>query len=223
MRRTSCAIWSASWSGRRRADMADRFRQRGFTLLEVIVALAIFAILSTLSYRALSALIETRERVMQETRKWREVMLFFSHVEQNVRQHVGRSMRDAQGESRAEWLGRINLASQDEARLEFSRLGAADRSGFLADTRRIGYRLKAGLIEEMIWPAMDLAPNSTPAAYPVLGNVKTLDLHYLVGDGNRWVDEWPLHEAKPRPCPDAVEMTVTLQSGEVLTRIISLL
>jgi general secretion pathway protein J len=203
--------------------MGDRLRQRGFTLLEIIVALAIFAILSTLAYRALSALIQTREQVMQETRKWREVMLFFSHVEQNLRQHVGRTARDAQGESRAEWIGRINLASQDEARLEFSRLGAADRTGFLADTRRIGYRLKSGTIEEMIWPAMDVAPNSEPTTYPVLGNVKRMDLHYLVAEGNRWVDEWPLQEAKALPCPAAVEMIVTLQSGEVLTRIISLI
>ena len=53
-------------------------RSCGFTLIELLVALTIFALMSAMAYRGLNAVLETREQVLQDNHKWRELAVFFS-------------------------------------------------------------------------------------------------------------------------------------------------
>jgi general secretion pathway protein J len=59
-------------------------RNRGFTLVELLVALAIFAIMSGFAYRALTAMLDSREALAKESRKWRDISLFVGRVERDV-------------------------------------------------------------------------------------------------------------------------------------------
>jgi len=52
-------------------------RQRGFTLIELLVALVILSLIATAGYRGLNAVLQTRERVAEETRKWQHLAFFF--------------------------------------------------------------------------------------------------------------------------------------------------
>ena len=44
-----------------------KFRSRGFTLIEVLIALTIFAIMSALAYRGLTSILDARDRVAQRS------------------------------------------------------------------------------------------------------------------------------------------------------------
>ena len=59
-------------------------RNRGFTLIELLVALAIFAVMSGFAYRGLTAMLESREALAKESRKWRDVSLFVGRVERDL-------------------------------------------------------------------------------------------------------------------------------------------
>ena len=48
-----------------------RTRDRGFTLLEVLIALAIVATLAVLGYRALAAMTQSESRLAAEAGRWR--------------------------------------------------------------------------------------------------------------------------------------------------------
>jgi len=194
---------------------------KGFTLVEVLIALVIFAILSALSYRSISALLQTRERLELETSRWREVMIFFNRFDQDVRRRVDRSVRNG-NQYLPGWYGKPVFAGDNDAQLMFSIMGNPEQPGTLMDTRRIGYRLHAGNIEMLIWPALDNVSASKPVAYPVLSQVKTLSLRYMSSQGYTWSDRWPAPNLPDGPIPKAVEIRVTLNTGEQLNRIINL-
>ena len=62
----------------------SRNSSRAFTLVELLVALAIFAVLAGFAYRGLQAMLDNREALQKETRKWRDVALFVGRIERDL-------------------------------------------------------------------------------------------------------------------------------------------
>src|SRR5207253_8006967 len=57
---------------------------KGFTLVELLVALAIFALMSAFAYRALDGMLEARVSLQKESRKWRDVALAIGRLERDL-------------------------------------------------------------------------------------------------------------------------------------------
>src|SRR5438128_1234874 len=72
-------------------------RAHGFTLLEVLIALAIFALIGVASYRVLSSVMETNKRIAIRAEQMRNVNRAFWMLQQDVEQLVPRNVRDASG------------------------------------------------------------------------------------------------------------------------------
>jgi len=99
-------------------------QRRGFTLLEVLIAIAIVAVIALLGYRSLAALSDAETRLAAEAIRWRTLDLFFARLEADMRQAVPRPARS--GATReAPWLGFISNATSDggDSALAFSRAG----------------------------------------------------------------------------------------------------
>ncbi len=193
---------------------------RGFTLIELLVALVILALLAIAGYRGLDAVLQTRERVVQETRKWQHLALFFSRLEQDVAQAVRRPVRDQGGLAQPEWIGRTVVVAEDEAQLTFTRAGIPDQSETLLAPQRIGYRLQQDTITLLRWPFPDQAPRAKPVRYPLLEGVRDFRLRHLDGNGN-WLAQWP-PAGQTGTLPTALEVELTLVNGEKITRIFAL-
>jgi general secretion pathway protein J len=188
---------------------------RGFTLIEIMTALMVLALLALMSYRGLGAVLDAREHVKVETDKWRRVAAFFSRFERDVELAAPRTVRTANGLAPA-WRGAPVAGA--EARLEFSRFASTEG----VDTaRRIGYRLNEKQeIELWLWPGLDAAPDTLPARYPVLAGVKVFELQYL-NSTLAWVDAWPISSAD-LPIPRAVRLRIVLASNEEIVRVFML-
>ena len=72
----------------------------------------------------------------------------------------------------------------------------------------------------LLWPALDLAPETYPTVEVVLEGARGLKFRYW---SNRkvWVDQWP-DQLDRSPIPRGVEVTLELESGETIRRIFSL-
>jgi general secretion pathway protein J len=191
-------------------------RQRGFTLVEVLVALTIFALMSTLAYRGLTSVLETRKHLAEDNRRWRDLALTLAQLEQDLGQAVNRPVRDSGGLLQPALVGNPQpLAS--EATLSLSRMGLAWQTGVAADVQRHGYRLNNGTLEQLAWPVLDQAPLSAPAVYPLLQRVSRFELRYLDAAGN-WQPRWPL-PGVAAVLPAALEVVVELDGGTTVTRV----
>jgi len=78
---------------------------RGFTLLELLVALAVFAIMSIAAYSGLRNVLFTRAAVEEQTRRLAAVQLAVFRLEQDIEQTVPRGIRDEYGEPQAALVG----------------------------------------------------------------------------------------------------------------------
>jgi len=135
-------------------------KARGFTLIEVMVALTIFALMSGVGYRGLGAVLDARERVDRETRKWRDMSLAFINIQQALFAAVDRSIRERNGRVAPAFVGNESVRA-DEAQLAFTRTGFPGHRGALADLQRVGYRVRENRIEQLSGPCSirGLAPS----------------------------------------------------------------
>jgi len=173
---------------------------RGFTLIELLSALLILSLLAVMSFRGLGAVLDARDRVRQETEKWKGVAAFFSRFQRDVQLSAPRPVRATSG------------------RLDFSRFASAEG---IDAPRRISYGLNDRQeIEISLWPGLDVAPGAEPARYPVLAAVAQFELQYLE-PGLAWVSAWPRSE-RDAPLPQAVRLRIVLASGEEVVRVFAL-
>jgi general secretion pathway protein J len=195
-------------------------RARGLTLVELLVAIAIFGVLCGFAYRALTVVLESRGRLEQENRKWREIALFFTRLEQDLAASALRPVRDANGSISPALVGNPAPKGAADGAVVLTRTGFAADPGAIEPPRRIGYRLRGGVVEMLYWNGLDVAPQSEPRAVAVLSNVSALDLRYLDRRG-QWHVAWPSAGTNnpQTEIPAGIEVGVTLLTGERITRL----
>jgi general secretion pathway protein J len=196
--------------------MRLRGSARGFTLLELLVALSILALLSVLGYRAIAALTDSEVRLTEETRRWRTLDQLFTRLESDLREAIPRDARMGTGADAA-WVGSID--PDGNASLAFSRAGPEFTTDVGSAGQRLAYRLHQGVIEVLYWPWLDNAIGVTPAAHALATDIAQFRIDYLDRAGT-WRDRWPI--SGDAALPRAVHVAVTLAGGETVERWLAL-
>ena len=196
------------------------WRSKAFTLVELLVALAIFAVLSGFAYRALDTMLTSRQALERESRKWRDVTVFVGRVERDLGAVLARRTAIAATGTPLCAISSSVDASNGGNGLALTRSGSPLQEGVLAAPRRVAYRLRDGRVERMAWASVDAAPREEPTAVAVLDDVAALDWRFLAPQGE-WRARWGL-PGSDDPLPAAVEVTLRLGSGEKLVRLLDL-
>ena len=197
----------------------DCRRASGFTLIEILVALLVFALLAGFGYRGLGAVLDAGERVTAETSKWRDLALAFEHMRLAFAQAAERPIRDRNDATAPAFQGVAATRNSSEPLVAFTRMGYAGHEGAAADQQRIGYRLREERLEQLVWPVLDQAPHTEPLSVPLLAGVREVSFAYL--HQGKWHPAWPIAEATAQH-PAAVQMTLQLASGERYQRVFGL-
>jgi type II secretion system protein J len=178
-------------------------------------------VVGALGYRGLDAILGGEARLQAESRRWNDVALLFSQMSEDLTMAVSRTARDNTDRTGpALWLPGSAQAAPGGAQLTVTRLGIGEGAPAQSAPRRVGYRLRHGTLEYLVWPELDAAPDSVPSAYVLLGDVTDVQWQALDADG-RWSAQWPA--AQPATAlPRAVSVRIVLAGGEQLTRILAL-
>jgi general secretion pathway protein J len=193
---------------------------RGFTLVELLVALAIFAIMSGFAYRGLMVLLESREGLAKESRKWRDISLFVGRIERDFAAALPRSATGASGTALAAVSSAVDSSGAPGVAL--SRSGSTLAANASAGPQRVAYRLREGRIERLLWESVDAAPRDEPAGTPLLSDVSALGFRFLDPRNSEWQSAWNLPGQANENFPAAVEMTLVLAGGERIVRLFDL-
>jgi general secretion pathway protein J len=191
-------------------------RHDGFTLLEVLIAVAIVAMLSVLGYRALAAMSDSEARLAAEADRWHALDGLFARLEGDLREAIPREARvDASREPA--WLATVD--ANGNSALAFSRAGPELALEASSAGQRLRYGLRDGVIELAYWPGYDRLRATAPTVYPLLSNVARFRLTYLATSG-AWVENWPV--AGDTELPAAAHVELTLVNGETFDRWLAL-
>ena len=199
-------------------------RDAGLTLIELIVAVALLAVITSMAYRGLDSVSRSSARNLAEGEYWQGVALLFERIASDVAQPVRRPVRAGADKAEAlpEWWGRgapgAGAATGSDpaaAQLEFTRKSPQGR-----DEIRLGYRLRDDKVELLLWPVLDRAPGTRPEIYVLLEGVSSLRFRHMDSSG-AWRDVWPV-AGVAAALPRALAVEITLKDGVTLQRLFAL-
>lgn len=186
----------------------------GFTLFEMLVAVALFALMATLAWGGLQRVMDSRAAVEAEAARWRDLEALFVRLQTDVMQAVRRPVRNEFAVTEPAFRGEQALVGVDSAQLTLVRTmpdGAP---------RRIGYRFVDKRLELLQWPALDLAPRARPTVSVLWRDLHGFSVRYL--DGSAWVPTWPRSSNDMDKLPRAIEVTVQLDPDTEIRRVLLL-
>ena len=171
--------------------------QRGFTLVEMLIALAIFGMLTAAGVALLSLTVRTQETAERLLGEVGEIRRAGALLTADLAQAAPRIRRDGEGRRHRAFAGDGGAGPLLIALVRRGREGGAGRSSL----QRVEYRLRDGRLERWSWPHVD--GGGEPVAVPVLEGVRALRLRYRDQDGG-WRDRWDPTDAVR--LPRAVEL-----------------
>ena len=183
---------SSPTTGRRASLMKGpaQLRQAGFTLLEMLVAITIFASLSMGAYQVLQGVLTSDAVAKKKEVRLSELQLAFSLLERDITQMVPRSGR-IDGENNKVLLAASRFGQQsDDWGMAFIRGGWLNPDGILprSGLQRVGWRLKDQKLERLSYLYPDPVIGTEPHVQPVLERVTALRLYFY--NQGTWQEEW---------------------------------
>jgi len=148
-----------------------RLKNGGFTLLEVLIALAIFSVMSMMAYGGLKTILNARNGTEQAAKRLNELQMAFLLIQQDMQHMAPRTVRVGYGREPA-WLDEPEL----EYQIAFTRGGnSTPRRPGRSGLYRVAYQLEEEKLIRMIWPALDRVDGSVPQKMVLLQGVSSVD------------------------------------------------
>ncbi len=209
-------------------------RSAGFTLVEVLIALAITAVVATLAYGSLSAVITAVESGRANAERIYEVNRAFTILSRDMRQFVARPVRDEFGELEPSMTG----GPAARFLLSLTRAGWHNSTQLpRSNLQRVNYVWEEDTLWRESYPVLDRAGDTEPARVRLLDDVELVELRFLGSleevnagrgsdlDSRSWSENWIADTSQPGvelPVPLAVELTVQLTDWGELRRLYAL-
>jgi len=191
-----------------------RNKNTGFTLLELMIAMIIFSLMSIMAYGGLINIFKSNEVITSlehDLKTLKRTMMFF---DRDMRQLVLRPRRS--GYDSSEFQPALTSSLDSDGLLEFTSAGVSNPLGLVRSSlQRVRYTLEDGKLKRLSWKLVDHI-EAEPSKMTLLDNVESFTLRFLSQAGG-WQENWGTSKTLPK----AVELTLKHKKWGEVKRLIS--
>ena len=202
----------------------NKRRSRGFTLIEVLIAMAATVMIATLAFATFTNLGNGIEGLRSASDQSHEINRAWTFLSRDLRQFINRPIRDELGEREAGFFG--GEGAEDSIR--FTRIGWHNPNRHpRSHLQRVRYRLEEDVLLRESYPVLDRTDESEPYQVELLRGVNSFSIAFLGLDiplepGEYDSDDWPRSWAVGPDArtaavpPEALEITLDVEGfGEI--------
>lgn len=176
----------------------------GFTLLEILIALFVFTVISMMLSSALRSVISAQSGTEANALRLRKLQMALILMSRDIEQTVNRPILDTKGNEEQAFIG-------NPRSFVFTHLGyGGGLSGALqSDMQRIRYHWEGTTLWRTTWNALDQPPQAKPRLRPILEGVIETRFQYLDNEG-KVHDQWPVEGKEAQMMPRAVSVNLNI-------------
>ncbi|MCY7295666.1 type II secretion system minor pseudopilin GspJ [Alteromonas sp. a30] len=190
-------------------------RSRGFTLLEIMVAIAIFTIIGLASNSVLNRVLDSDEASQEKFAALQRLQRIMLTIERDLLQATARPVRSSTGDNKIVLKGGENFLESEADGIGFVRLGWQNPQLMLprSTLQAVGYRLQEGRLEKVYSNYVDNVVGAEPRVKVLLEDVEDFQVEFFLRqkqdaeDTSNWGDNYSGEEL-----PKAVALIIETKS-----------
>ncbi len=196
-------------------------RTRGFTLIEVLVALAVFAIMAALAYGALSQTLLSAEILSDRMDRLQALQRTMRILADDFQQLSPRPIRNEISDG---FGPALDTSFNSGFALELTHGGWNNPIALPRGTmQRSAYRIEDDELIRYHWRVLDRTFSNVPVSVALIDGVESIVFLFMKSDGE-WSEKWPPTN-QPGPVgarlrPRAVQIVLTLANEGEITRLV---
>ena len=197
-------------------DMNFNPGARGFTLLELLVALTIFALISVALFGSLTSMIETKQHLEADSNKLRELQTAFRIIGRDIEQAIDRPVR-------APYQSELPLPAlmwtEPPGNFELTTNGRRNPLRMKRSSlQRVAYRLEDELLIKDTWAVLDRTIDSKPFSQVILRDVEGFEMSFI-GENGPWLPANNASGTSAVGLPKAVQVQIYLKNWGRIDRL----
>jgi general secretion pathway protein J len=207
-------------------------RSAGFTLLELLVAMFIAAVIFAMGYGAINQAVKSRVELQEQQAKLIELQTAVRTIEQDLVQLAPRPIREPVGTTTTYQPSLIS-STTTQPLLALTRAGWTNPTGLQRPgLQRVAYFFENGTLRRDYWTVLDPTQSNTTVKRDLLTHLKSVSLRFLdrgpaqAGGTQNWVPQWPpvnnANQNNNRYRPIAVEITLETEDWGKVVRIVEI-
>ena len=194
---------------------------KGFTLIEVLVSVAIFAVLSALAYGSLTQTVIAKDILSTRMERFQAVRRTVQIVSRDFLQLAPRPIRDELGDG---YEPALSTDFGSGFAVQLTRGGWSNPLALPRGTQqRAAYRLEDGELLRYHWTVLDHTLSNEVVEVLLLDGVENVTFLFMQANGE-WTEQWPPLGGQGgsglRNRPRAVQVILDLEDLGEITRII---
>jgi len=194
----------------------------GFTLVEVLVAMFLLAIIGTAGFAMLQRVTGARASIEEHSDRITELQRTFYWMAEDVTQIIDRPVRSSVGSA----LPAFQFNLQGSSLFDLTRAGWANPAGDILPPRstlqRVSYSLEEDKLFRSYWYHLDSLEEAPSKRRQLLSGVEELTVRFM-GPTGGWESQWPPLNVEEDPgLPRALEFTFILDDYGKIVRVFGL-